>query len=230
MAKRTGLLELFVGALLSACLAGAALAATVTGTEGDDYLTGTAGADEIGALGGDDAAYARGGDDVVLAGEGDDRGTVDAGGLSGGGGEDVMRGGAGNDSLHGDGEYDRVFAGEGRDFLSPGNGGRNSGDLYSGGPGDDHVDAEDYRGGRKDVVRCGPGRDTASLTGRTPSGAGARGCTGRGRSYDRLPRRGPRSVGRRIVLLGAPDHHPDQWAACPRWHDARANLGGDGRG
>ncbi len=64
--------------------------------------------------------------------------------LLGRGGDDIVFGRAGNDVVHGGGGADAVHGDSDRDVLL-------------GGPGDDHLYADD---GRSDVVSCGPGRDT----------------------------------------------------------------------
>ena len=69
---------------------------------------------------------------------------------------DVLRGTAANDRLFGKDGADRIFGLAGRDVLVGGNGK----DLLDGGPGDDRLVARD---GTRDVVRCGPGSDTASV-------------------------------------------------------------------
>ena len=76
--------------------------------------------------------------------------------LSGGPERDVLIGGAGNDNLEGNSGNDRLYGGPGRDDLD--------GDEEGVGPeaptGHDYLSAAD---GRRDIVRCGPGRDTARV-------------------------------------------------------------------
>jgi hypothetical protein len=78
------------------------------------------------------------GSDRLIGGAADDL-------LYGRGGNDVLRGGAGNDILYGGGGRDVLDGGAGRDRLF-------------GGLGDDTLKARD---GKRDLVDCGPGRDTA---------------------------------------------------------------------
>ena len=120
------------------------------GTDGSDQretLFGTGGNDRCVANGGDDDLEGAGGDDVLLGGGGDDR-------LFGRFGADVLDGGAGNDELEGGRGRDTLRGGAGNDQL---NGGFDP-DRLQGGPGADRLIA---RSGGKDVVDCGPGRDTA---------------------------------------------------------------------
>ena len=80
-----------------------------------------------------------------LGGRGADR-------IEGKGGDDCISGGAGNDRLRGQAGDDTVTGGSGRDRLSAG-GGRN---RLNAGAGADNVNAVNRR---RDVVRCGTGRD-----------------------------------------------------------------------
>ena len=82
--------------------------------------------------------------------------------LFGGGGRDVLTGLGGADTLDGGDGADRLIGGEGGDALIGGAGL----DLFLGGDGDDRVDARD---GRRDGVRCGPGRTPSSPTASTGS-------------------------------------------------------------
>ncbi len=80
-------------------------------------------------------------------------GTSRANTLNGTAGRDVLRGLGGNDRLFGRGGVDRLFGGLGNDRLVGGPGA----DTLEGGPGRDLLEARD---GARDVLRCGPGRDT----------------------------------------------------------------------
>jgi hypothetical protein len=80
------------------------------------------------------------GDDCLTGEDGDDV-------LSGGDGNDRLNGGPGKDVTRGDAGGDRLVGGTGVDRLE-------------GGPGPDFVDAVD---GKRDIVRCGPGRDHARV-------------------------------------------------------------------
>jgi Ca2+-binding RTX toxin-like protein len=81
-------------------------------------------------------------------------GTTRADHLTGTAASDVLYGLGGNDTLLGLGGNDVLYGGVGADKL---NGGPGADRLY-GGPGNDVLRARD---GRRDVVDCGPGRDTA---------------------------------------------------------------------
>lgn len=76
--------------------------------------------------------------------------------IRGGPGHDCLIGGSGNDRLHGDGGDDRITGGRGNDVLVGGRGVN----AYDAGPGRDYVDA---RNGRRELVRCGRGRDRALI-------------------------------------------------------------------
>ena len=80
-------------------------------------------------------------------------GTNRANTLNGSAGRDVLRGLGGNDRLFGRGGDDRLFGGSGNDRLVGGAGK----DALDAGAGRDLVESRD---GARDVVRCGPGRDT----------------------------------------------------------------------
>jgi Ca2+-binding RTX toxin-like protein len=81
------------------------------------------------------------------------RGTTRADRMKGTHCRDVLLGLGGDDSLSGLAGADTLRGGRGRDMLR---GGRGSDTLY-GGPGGDRIYARD---GRRDVVRCGSGRDS----------------------------------------------------------------------
>ena len=66
-----------------------------------------------------------------------------------------MAGGSGNDRLDGGPETDRVYGERGNDRIRAG-GGRN---ILDGGTGNDNIFARNHR---RDVIRCGPGRDRVS--------------------------------------------------------------------
>jgi Ca2+-binding RTX toxin-like protein len=88
------------------------------------------------------------GDDVQVGIGGNDR-------LTGGRGRDLMLGDAGNDRLDGGAGADIVDGGAGRDDLKGGAGT----DLILGDAGNDTINA---RGGSRDYVVCGGGRDRVS--------------------------------------------------------------------
>jgi hypothetical protein len=119
---------------------------TRTGTAGSDVIFGRAGSDLLSGLGGSDCLYGEAGNDRLSGGSGADR-------LFGGPGADRLDGGSGNDRLAGAAGNDRLTDRSGRDNLS-------------GGAGNDTIDARDSSGaGRRvaDTVRCGAGRDVASV-------------------------------------------------------------------
>ena len=132
---------------------------TIVGTSGDDVLAGTDGPDVICALGGDDRVIAGGGNDVVYGDGGNDvvLGGDGADTLLGGKGDDRLVGGNGNDLVQGGIGDDRVVGESGADYLKGGAGA----DVLNGGDGPDVLLA---RGdGSRDVVRGGPGKDSALL-------------------------------------------------------------------
>ena len=94
--------------------------------------------------------------------------------IHGSGGDDRLRGGAGRDCLHGERGRDRLRGDQGGDVLKGGPGadrliGDAGGDRIVGGPGPDILKA---RGGGRDVVRCGAGRDRVIADRRDRIGAG----------------------------------------------------------
>jgi Ca2+-binding RTX toxin-like protein len=100
-----------------------------------------------------------------VAGPGKDelRAVLGAGLFHGGRGEDVLLGGSRRDLLDGGPgpdlavggrRFDEIVGGRGRDQLAGGFGP----DAIFAGPGNDLVRATDRK---RDLVRCGPGRDTA---------------------------------------------------------------------
>lgn len=103
-------------------------------------LRGTNGDDELDGGGGNDLILGLGGDDVIRAR----------------GGHDCLIGHAGADRLIGGAGWDRLTGGSGADLLIGGPGTN----RYSGGGGADIVRAAN---GRREIVRCGPGRDRASV-------------------------------------------------------------------
>jgi Ca2+-binding RTX toxin-like protein len=112
-------------------------------------LVGTNGPDTL--TGGDEG-------EVILGFGGRDR-------IESRGGHDCLLGDRGNDVLRGELGNDRLTGGRGADTLAGGPGVN----AYDAGPGPDFVDA---RNGRRELVRCGSGRDRARLDRRDR----ARGC------------------------------------------------------
>ncbi|MBA2523764.1 MAG: hypothetical protein H0V25_10615 [Solirubrobacterales bacterium] len=146
-------------------LPGAELRDLIRGEDGNDTLTGAGAADCI--AGGLDNDNLSGGpqDDVIDAGNGDDRVRGDDGNdrligqdgadrMAGGGGRDVVFGGWGDDHISGGPGDDELYGYVGRDVLTAG-------------AGNDYVDAQtgerESANGPKDIVRCGPGNDTARI-------------------------------------------------------------------
>lgn len=76
--------------------------------------------------------------------------------IKGGHGNDCLIGGSGGDRLEGEAGSDRLTGGRGNDVLI-GGADRNA---YDAGPGRDFVNA---RNGKRELVRCGPGRDRARV-------------------------------------------------------------------
>ena len=103
-------------------------------------IVGTDEADVLTGGGAGEVVFGRGGNDTIRAG----------------GGHDCLSGGAGNDVLRGEAGDDRLTGGRGADTLVGGPGVN----VYDAGSGNDVVDAKN---GRAELVRCGPGRDTARL-------------------------------------------------------------------
>ena len=158
---------------------GVALAVTRVGANGDDLLRGTNRSDTLLGKAGDDTVLGRGGGDEELAGgKGNDR-------ILGGAGKDIMDGGAppptetsdpprersaNNSDLMLGGEAadfmdgnlgpDLIVGGVGEDVLFDGEDRHGSRDVLSGGEGNDVLLPGQKPAGR-DIVNCGPGRDTA---------------------------------------------------------------------
>jgi Ca2+-binding RTX toxin-like protein len=101
-------------------------------------ITGTSGADDLEGTNGPDVICGKGRHDTIVGRRGDDV-------IIGGPGRDVIGGGRGDDSLLG---------GHGNDGMSGGRGV----DGFSGGKGADCLGTRDGNG---EIVRGGPGRDTA---------------------------------------------------------------------
>jgi Ca2+-binding RTX toxin-like protein len=110
--------------------------ADVAGSEGADVIPGSNSSDTVAALGGDDDVDGGESDDLVCAGDGNDE----------------VRGDSGDPLIFG---ADVLFGEEGDDVLT----GNRYPDVLDGGPGDDVLRG---RGGGKDRLKCGPGRDKAT--------------------------------------------------------------------
>ena len=131
--------------------AGAAVAGRcavlMKGTRRADSLRGTGAGERILGLAGNDRISGRGGADCLSGGGGRDL-------LVGGGGKDRLSGGGGRDVIRGGGKGDVLTGGAGKDLLVGGGGS----DRIRGGGGSDRILARD---GKRDIVSCGPGRDSA---------------------------------------------------------------------
>jgi hypothetical protein len=128
------------------------------GSNDDELIDGSAFGDRLVGQAGRDLIHGLGGDDCLEGGRGADV-------LSGGPGNDRLSGGIGNDRLYGDAGNDHLEGGVGKDTLSGGDGD----DQLLPGPGTDHVnagrgnDSVSARDGVRDVIDCGPGRDSARI-------------------------------------------------------------------
>jgi hypothetical protein len=107
------------------------------GTDGPDRIVGTVRRDQV---------LAGAGDDVIRGGDGFNR-------LEGWWGDDDIASGSGNDVVEGGPGRDRIQTGAGWDLVRAGPGA----DRVYAGRSRDVVDAAD---GERDVVDCGPGRDS----------------------------------------------------------------------
>ena len=148
------------------CLYGGFDSDLLIGGPGDDLLEGSNGNDRLDGGPGADDLLGQQDNDTLDGGPGPDR-------LWGGGGADSLRGGPGADVLRGQGGNDTLYGGAGNDTLigGPGNDtirevptayaptdpldtGRNRIDAGGG------RDSIDVANGKRDVVDCGPARDT----------------------------------------------------------------------
>lgn len=117
------------------------------GTSRSDRLIGTRFDDVSVGRAGDDRIEGAGGSDQLIGDVGNDR-------IDGGAGGDWIDGGEGADWIDGGSGADHLFGGPAGDELVGGSGS----DTIEAGPGNDIVRARD---GRRDVIRCGTGRDVA---------------------------------------------------------------------
>lgn len=140
------------------------------GTEGNDDMTGTRDSDALFGGDGNDTIRARAARDCVDGGSGEDVLKAGAGGdlVTGAAGNDRLKGGAGKDKLKGGDDSDRLSGGQGRDTVGGGAGddrisGGQGADKLRGGAGNDMLNAAD---GARDRVKCGGGRDKATVDSR----------------------------------------------------------------
>jgi Ca2+-binding RTX toxin-like protein len=130
----------------------------VLGLAGDDTITGGPRQDCLEGGGGADRLLGGGGGDVLA-------GQADGDHLEGQAGRDEISGGSGADTLEGGGGADRLSGGAGADRIVEAPRSYALGSLFtgsnrlSGGAGADVLDAAN---GRRDIVRCGSGRDRVS--------------------------------------------------------------------
>jgi endoglycosylceramidase len=126
----------------------------VVGTRRSELLVGSRGKDVIVCGAGNDRAVGRAGADIIRCGPGADRISAGDGAdrAYGGSGADRIRAGEGRDRAYGGPGADLVAGGAGPDLLSGGSGL----DRFSGGPHGDRLSARD---GRRELLRCGTGRD-----------------------------------------------------------------------
>lgn len=152
-------------AVMIALSAGVAVAAVKFGTDGRDFLIGTNSEDQLYGRGGSDGLAGKEGDDVLY---GDDGNDFMHGGRVGWGmaadGEDKLFGGNGSDCMFGGSEDDILHGGPGNDdmghycyeFIFD-----RGGDIFYGGSGNDDIIAiVDTEAQERDLVFCGPGKDT----------------------------------------------------------------------
>ena len=149
--QRGGAAPLKAGACANA-RRGTRAADTLTGSPAGDLLRGLGRADRLTGLAGDDCLFGGAGADRLAGGPGSDR-------LYGGSGSDRLGGDAGDDRLSGGTGRDRISAGAGNDSVNPGT----ESDRIATGSGNDRVAA---RGGRRDTVDCGPGRNDVAVVDR----------------------------------------------------------------
>lgn len=84
--------------------------------------------------------------------------------LRGGPGDDLLRGRGGADELHGDGHRNRLYRGDGPDWLTTGSGWA---EWFYGGRGDDLIEARDFDADL--AVDGGPGTDSARVDAEDPA-------------------------------------------------------------
>jgi hypothetical protein len=156
----------------------------LTGTNKRDYFAGKDGPDEIRGLGGSDYVEGGLGGDFIYGGPGDDELEGAGRDFENGHGhyfrfspkdlsKNVLHGGPGDDLIEGGSAHDRIVGGKGSDAIgfSPGS------EIVHGGPGEDKVygykgedvlygeDGNDYlfasrpKGGGRDELYCGEGKD-----------------------------------------------------------------------
>ncbi|MGH2947940.1 MAG: Ig-like domain-containing protein [Solirubrobacteraceae bacterium] len=171
----------FTGTAARESITGSTFGDRIRGGGGRDFIAGLSGDDCLNGQGGQDQLEGDTGDDTLLGGPAEDR-------LFGGSGRDTLRGGKGPDHLRGSSGNDRLFGNTGRDLLDGGSnrdvlrggkgrdrlrGGTGRDRLFGGAKGD-RLEGGDGRNvlsggrgkdrifavnGKRDTIRCGPGRD-----------------------------------------------------------------------
>jgi hypothetical protein len=139
---------LLPGALCAPARAASDCTGLIQGTAASERLTVVAAGGRVLGMGGDDQITGGAGRDCLDGGPGKDL-------LSGRSGSDVMIGGPGSDRLAGGSGADRLTDAPSSYAFGLGSG-RN---RVAGGPGRDVVEVANAR---RDIVRCGPGRDRVS--------------------------------------------------------------------
>ena len=137
--------------LLSGVVLAKTCGATCYGDSGDNTLTGTKGSNTIHAKGGGDDVKGLQGEDYLYGGRGGDA-------MAGGAGFDVVEGGEGNDWMSGNRGNDRISGMDDSTFSSTARKKSRKVEVLIGESGNDTFRAKD---GKKDIIRGGPGRDTA---------------------------------------------------------------------
>jgi hypothetical protein len=176
--------KVLTGTARSDRIIGTALGERIVGGRGDDRIDGAGGDDCVFGQSGEDVLAGGTGGDLLDGGKGDD--TLAGGSgrnhLAGGAGADVLRGGRSADRIDGGAGRDTILGGAGADRLTGGSGndvlrGESGDDRIDGGSGNDAVvggpgrnqlaggsgnDRISARNRRRDVIRCGRGRDRVS--------------------------------------------------------------------
>ena len=129
--------------------AAAGCGSLIQGTAASERLSVSAAANHVLGMDGNDRIFGGAGRDCLDGGPGRDR-------VSGGGGRDVLIGGTGSDRLLGGAGADRLDDAPSTYAYGALSAGTNH--VWAGGG----ADAVNVANGRRDVVRCGPGRDRVS--------------------------------------------------------------------
>jgi Ca2+-binding RTX toxin-like protein len=148
-------------------VAGAAKECTISGTAANDSINGTTRDDVICLKAGSDLANGNEGNDVIKGGQGDDYNDTNPNnstpvgpppgfdGLRGNEGSDTVKGQADDDDVSGDGQNDRLYGGQGDDYIGAATG-------ESSEPGNDFLKSKDNVSGN-DLVDGGNNTDTCRV-------------------------------------------------------------------